>query len=502
MRLLALLLLLSAAHPATAAVWETANPDLNGFALSASPLEFGGRFTRSTAFHYAADTAIGGRVRRVDRISASGTLRIAPRAGFDAGVHLGHFEKEGEHLAYTDFVGIRLLEYTSAAMRAQAFISFNRGALRSGPAFILPASEYAWSYEWDPRGGANSQGLLSVRIGAQTSELHLGADTASLFFACNAFGLNAGYQPTLNANSAEIVATAAAYTTVPRPASIAPRTRVFLYIGQSNARGDDPDITALGDLLEPQPEVLLWEGREWIRGQGPTETRNKYGVELSLGRELAGIFRQPVAIVKVTRGGPSMEAEWLPELGLSYARLVNTTRAALAALDRPILSGLFSLQGESDSGQEGTSVRFGENLRRIHTALQRDLGAPLPIVVTRLQSWIATPHAAGVRAGQETFTWINTDDLPNMPDWLHFTGAGLVEIGKRFAAAYAASAAPAFWVHGEEAGILTIPGRTHVIEATTDFRSWERMAFVADTAFTALPGTAEAFRFFRLPPAE
>ena len=71
-----------------------------------------------------------------------------------------------------------------------------------------------------------------------------------------------------------------------------------------------------------------------------------------------------------------------------------------------------------------------------------------------------------------------------------------------FAAAYAASAAPAFWVHGEEAGILTIPGRTHFIEATTDFRSWERMAFVADTAFTALPGTAEAFRFFRLPPAE
>lgn len=500
LRLFICFVLLSA-HFAAAAEWETSNPSLNGYALSASAAEFGGRFTRSTAFHYAADTAIGGRVRRLDRISASGMLRIAPRAGFDAGVHLGHFEKEGGHLAYTDFVGIRLLEYSSAAMRVQAFISFNRGALRAGPALILPAGEYAWSYEWDPAGGANGLGLLVARVGESVSELHLGADTGSLFFACNAFGLSAGYQPTLNSNYADIVATATSYTTVPKPTAIGPRTRVFLYIGQSNARGDDPDVRALGDLLEPQPDVLLWDGREWLRGQAPTEALNKYGAELSLGRELAGILREPVAIVKVTRGGPSMEAEWLPELGLSYARLLGATRAALAALDRPILSGLFSMQGESDSGQEGTSARFGENLRRIHAALEHDLGAPLPLVVTRLQNWIATPHAAGVRAGQETFVWVNTDDLPNMPDFLHFTGAGLVEIGKRLAAKYADSAAPAFWLQGAEAGLLTIPGRSYGLDVTSDFAAWERIHLPADAAFTALPRPGGA-AFYRFASAE
>lgn len=462
--------------------------------LSATANSFGGAFARTAAFNYAADRQLGGRLRKLDPISASGTVRIQPRAGFNAAVQLGHFEKDGGSLSLTDFVGIRFMELSAGALRAQAFVLFDRGIIRQGPMISLPTGEYTWSYEWTPNAGNHGHGHLRVQVGAQASELHLSAETANLFFACNAFGLHAGYQAIENPGTAEIVASVSAYTTIPRPEP-GPRTRVFLLIGQSNARGDDPNVFGLGELTEPQPSVIIWDGAEWVRGQAPSEPANKFGCEFSLGRELARILQEPVAILKVTKGGSGLEPEWLPGAPM-FERIVSTTREALAKLDRPILSGIFSIHGESDSGRSETASRYGANLAAVHTALQAELRVKAPIIVTRLPAWIFTSWKEPVRAAQETFPWVNTDDLTNMGDSLHFNAITLNEIGQRLAAKYFEISAPIFLAWPGELGVAAAPGAVLLIESSDDLERWIPTPQVALRAFTSLAG--EGKRFYRL----
>lgn len=435
--------LFAAAFDVAGAQWETCNSGRCGMEFSAGDGIFGGTFTRSRDFHYVADTRIGGRVRRSDRIGASGRVRLEVGAGFNSGVQLGHFEAYGGGAPYTDFLGITFMEYASGKMRAQARIHFNRGAVRAGPTVILPVGDYTWSYEWNPLGGIYGFGLLRAHFDgpvSASSELHLSADTFAQYFACNAFGLYSGYAPSDAPQAARIFVSGAEYSCAPAPDALkaTPRTPVFLLIGQANARGKDPSIGALQHVVQRDPNVYVYTD-QWTFAHGPSEPRNYFGCEMSLGRELAAQFGQPVAIVKVTTDGRTLGEEWMPECNSSYSRLINTARAALSQMQAPDIRGIFVVSGEPDAWSQSAAERYDANLRKLHGAILKDLRvARVPMVVARLTPHVQTPYSGIIRRAQEQMFWVDTDDLGHIGDRQHYNGAALCEVGLRLGQRYGA----------------------------------------------------------------
>lgn len=435
--------LFAAALDVAGAQWETCNSGRCGMEFSVGDGIFGGTFTRSRDFHYVADTRIGGRVRRSDRIEASGRVRLEVGAGFNSGVQLGHFEAYGGGAPFTDFLGITFMEHVSGKMRAQARIHFNRGNLRTGSAVVLPVGDYAWSYQWDPLGGIYGFGLLRARFDgpvSASSELHLSADTFPNFFACNAFGLFSGYAPTEAPEAARIFVSGAQYSCVPAPdlAKALPRTPVFLLIGQGNARGKDPSVTALQSVIQRDPNVYVYTD-QWTYAQGPTEPRNYFGPEMALGRELVSQFEQPVAIIKVTTDGRTLGEEWMPECNSSYRRLIDTARSALAGLRAPDLRAIFVVSGEPDALSQSAAERYDGNIRKLHQSILKDLRvARVPMIVARLTPHVQTPYSGIIRRAQEQMFWVDTDDLGHVGDRQHYNGAGLDEVGLRLGQRYGA----------------------------------------------------------------
>jgi hypothetical protein len=430
-----------------ASYWETCNSGRCGVELAGSDQGFGGVFTRSRDFHYVANTRIGGRLRRSDRLEATGRVSLAASPGFSGSVNVGHFETYGGHSDHTDFVGIRFSEYAPGQMRAQAFINFNRGIQRQGAAIILPVGEYDWGYDWFPDGGLFGCGLLRVTIrGAVSgvSEVQLGYDCANLHFACNAFGIHSGYAENESPETASVWVSNLDYNVLATPVITRTRMPVFLLIGQGNARGGDSSMGALQLVPQRLQNVYLYTD-QWTYAAAPSEPRNYFGPELSLGRELAAALKQPVAIIKVTRPNGTLEENWLPELDLTYRQLVDTTRLALRGLRSPAISGVFSVQGEPDSASYNAAQNYARNLGRLLAALRRDLKVPqLPLVVSRQLPCVPAPYANVVRLRQQQFPWIDTDDLSNVGDFTHYNGTGLVAIGERLARGYVQFTTPSF----------------------------------------------------------
>lgn len=428
-----------------ASYWETCNSGRCGVELAGSDYGFGGKFTRSRDFHYVANTRIGGRLRRSDRLEAAGRVSLGVTPGFSGAINVGHFETSGAHRDHTDFVGIRFSEYAPGQMRAQAFINFNRGIQRQGIPLILPVGEYDWGYDWFPDGGLFGCGLLRVTIrGAASgvSEVQLGYDCANLHFACNAFGIHSGYSESESAETATVWVSDLDYNVLPTPVITRQRVPVFLLIGQGNARGGDSAVNALQLVPQRLDNVYLYTD-QWTFASAPSEARNYFGPELSLGRQLALACGQPVAIIKVSVPDGTLEENWLPELSLTYRQLVNTTRQALAGFRSPAISGVFSVQGEPDSASYTAANNYASNLSKLIDALRKDLKVPqLPLIVSRQLPCVPAPYANLVRARQQLFPWINTDDLSNIGDFTHYNGAGLVAIGERLARGYVQLTAP------------------------------------------------------------
>lgn len=428
-----------------ASYWETCNSGRCGVQLAGSDQGFGGVFTRSRDFHYVANTRVGGRLRRSDRLEASGHVSLAASSGFSGSVNVGHFESYGAHRDHTDFVGIRFSGHAPGQVRAEAFINFNRGIQRAGAPLILPVGEYDWAYDWFPDGGLFGCGSLRVSIrGAVsgTSEVQLGYECAQLHFACNAFGIHSGYAPDESPETATVWVSNLDYNVLPTPVITRTRVPVFLLIGQGNARGGDSSMNALQLVPQRMDNVYLYTD-QWAYASAPSEPRNYFGPELTLGRELAAACKQPVAIIKVSVPDGTLEDNWLPELSLTYRQLLNTTRQALRGFRAPAISGVFSVQGEPDSASWSAAQNYARNLGKLMAALRRDLNVPqLPIVVSRQLPCVPAPYANIVRQRQQMFPWIDTDDLGNVGDFTHYNGAGLVAIGERLARGYAQLTVP------------------------------------------------------------
>jgi hypothetical protein len=192
-------------------------------------------------------------------------------------------------------------------------------------------------------------------------------------------------------------------------------------------------------------------GRQY--GNFNKKTKGGFGPEIGMVRTLATKETRPLAVIKTAFSGTSVAADWnvgLPgKADACYRAMIDETKAAIAAAKSKDITlrprAFVWVQGESDANAKDAPA-YVANLSAMLKSLRNELDAPdlilllgvntrfgngknvfMPKVVEAQKEVAATvPRTRYVdTAGAET--------LP--PSHTHFTAAGTLEIGRRFAEA-------------------------------------------------------------------
>jgi len=282
---------------------------------------------------------------------------------------------------------------------------------------------------------------------------------------------------------------------LPGPWLAADETRgLILVAGQSNAVGFDayasqlPSDPADAKVLfwwrcgDPPPDEHDSTGAEWtsLRPQPQGKPLSKksaaaatpphpdaarqygnfsraeggFGPEIGFARTLVGRESSPLSILKVAFSGTSVAKDWNPA-GACYRALVAELKSARDAAEIQGLTlrprALVWVQGEGDANAEA-APRYQAALGAMLTKLRADLDAPDLVLLLGVNTRLGdgkNPHMPAIIAAQEALAetmprcaYVDTAGAETLPpSHTHFTAAGTIEIGKRYAAALLAEEA-------------------------------------------------------------
>ena len=266
--------------------------------------------------------------------------------------------------------------------------------------------------------------------------------------------------------------------------SIGCRTHdLILVAGQSNAVGfdayasqlpvnpNDKDVLFWWRVGDPPPDTYdSTSARQWTRLQ--TQPRSNpmpktngvprqygnfakpeggFGPEIGLARELRAKEGKPLAIIKVAFSGTAMRTDWNPgdagDGGACYRALVSEAKAAIAdAKARSTklnLRALVWVQGESDSNPTD-APNYEQALTSMIAAVRKDLDTPRLVVLLGVNTHFGNdknPHVARIIEAQRAIAakdprcvYVDTEGAETLkPSQTHFTAAGTLEVGRRFA---------------------------------------------------------------------
>ena len=186
----------------------------------------------------------------------------------------------------------------------------------------------------------------------------------------------------------------------------------------------------------------------------------KAGPEVGLAEVLVHRFpNEEIIIVKHAIGGSNLANEWSPTGDIRqkdeplqrrhcYADLQQAIAHAEAASSLQYI-GFAWMQGERDSREPGMTANYYQYLKELIAAVRTMTQTPhLRIAIGRITPRCLTEdgrqfqhtYRNQVRAAQELFCendaasfLVDTDDLPQRQDALHFNTAGCLRLGRRFA---------------------------------------------------------------------
>lgn len=214
---------------------------------------------------------------------------------------------------------------------------------------------------------------------------------------------------------------------------------VFLVLGQSNAFGNGVIRELPANWWSPQPNTQVFQGNQWPLLEPGVLHPMLFGPELSFGARAGASGK--VGIIKVTVPATSLANDWSPQVaGSLYFKTLDAVQTAKTT--RPVkVVGVLWMQGESDAQDAAMAGNYGANLTAFVQSMRRDLGdQTIRFAVGRVNPPAdqGFPYAAAVRAGQQAvslpgYAWFDCDDLELGPDALHFTTAGQIALGNRFA---------------------------------------------------------------------
>ena len=236
-------------------------------------------------------------------------------------------------------------------------------------------------------------------------------------------------------------------------------TKAFICAGQSNMAG--------GIVREHLPvSYLSWPKQVACYGLDgayiPVE-EEKAGPEVGMVEELTQRFpmnpwlllNTPLVAVTSRMNGVRRRrfGNWM--IPLQRRHCFPDLKQALAhaqAAESLEIEAFFWMQGERDSRSASMTANYLKHLRELIDAVRELTGKPaLPVIIGRITPRVMTEdgrafrhtHRNKVRQAQETFCdedsfarLVDTDDLPQRQDALHFNTPGCLELGRRFARAY------------------------------------------------------------------
>ncbi len=184
-----------------------------------------------------------------------------------------------------------------------------------------------------------------------------------------------------------------------------------------------------------------------------------FGPEMGFSREWRKQVKTPLAIIKVAFSGTSLATDWRHDdpgdAGACYRALIEESRAALAAAKgrglvlRP--RAIVWVQGESDANTAAAPL-YENALGEMLAQLRQDLEAPELMALLGVNTRFGNgknPHVPAIVAAQKALDekdphclYVDTAGAETLgPSHTHFTAAGTLEVGRRFARALAGSEA-------------------------------------------------------------
>ncbi|MCZ8373280.1 hypothetical protein O6P32_11275 [Phocaeicola sp. KGMB11183] len=257
---------------------------------------------------------------------------------------------------------------------------------------------------------------------------------------------------------------------------------VFLIGGQSNATGQGivkniPSSFHTDERVHFYYSKFLNQGEgggQWTALCSASDTKEKFGVELSMGTALKKYFpNREIALIKHALSGSNLYSQWNPgnrngeKKGLEYEKFINTVQKALGELREqgyhPVIRAMVWQQGEADARELAgldNSRMYGNNLRNFILQIRKELEAPdmlfiygevIPMPAIRFpgrelvrQAQIEVSEGACSPLSVKNAILVEGDDLqmkrtdyqtPVPQDDVHLGTFGLLTLGERFAKA-------------------------------------------------------------------
>lgn len=245
----------------------------------------------------------------------------------------------------------------------------------------------------------------------------------------------------------------------------ATKAKVFILAGQSNMSGGG---TVVADRLRFDPEVgekvRMWDASDvWnkrgILGKWASLNElqaikkemkaDMIGPEFGFAKAIAKIYpAEKIHLVKVAKGGTPINW-WLPDTKgkpNGYDALQSNLKSSLDKIvgEYEIL-GLLWMQGESDAKTRTDAEAYQKKLEQFISLMRKETAnAELPVVIGRISTKILEspkfkmPFVITVQAAQEAVAKtdklafvIDTDDLSQRDDLVHYDQQGQLDLGKR-----------------------------------------------------------------------
>lgn len=244
------------------------------------------------------------------------------------------------------------------------------------------------------------------------------------------------------------------------------KAKVFILSGQSNMSGGGPVVPeglqfdpAVGDKVRMWDASDVWNKRgvlgKWVNLNELQAIKKEMrmdiiGPEFGFAKAMSELYpAEEIHLIKVAKGGTPINF-WLPdEKGKAngHTQLLENLKNALAKIEGEYeIMGMLWMQGESDAKTQAEAEAYQKKLEQLIALVRKETAKPeLPVVIGRLSSRILEstkfkmPFVKTVQSAQEAVTKtdknvfvIDTDDLSQRDDLVHYDQAGQLGLGKRF----------------------------------------------------------------------
>ena len=242
--------------------------------------------------------------------------------------------------------------------------------------------------------------------------------------------------------------------------------KVFILSGQSNMSGGGP-VGPDGLQFDPAvgDKVRIWDASDVWNKRGilgkwaslnqlqaiKKEMRmDMIGPEFGFAKAMTELYpADEIHLIKVSKGGTPIDW-WLPSANgkeNGHTALMSNLKNAQEKIEGDYeITGMLWMQGESDAKKQEDAEAYQKKLEQLIALMRKKTGNPeLPVVVGRLSSRILEspkfkmPFVKIVQGGEEAVAKnvknvyvIDTDDLSQRDDLVHFDQKGQMELGKRF----------------------------------------------------------------------